>query len=246
MVTKSQEKRLSSLLHDRKIKAVIFDLDGTLYSSADGLEQQIRPAMRKQTMKALNISEDKARELMVRYRNEYGHGVLGLQKEYGVDPKRFLAAVFSGLDRSVIQPYKGLENHIKALSALAPLYLVTNSNTDHAQAVLSALKLKSYFTRIFSIEDLYYRLKPLGTGYENILRRIDVPAQSVLVFDDSYLNLETARKLGMRTVLVSNGLAKRPLFYEMHKMKEHDAPKWVDGSTDHITDFLGSLLNHEH
>lgn len=225
-----------------RIKAFLFDLDGTLYSSTAGLEDQIRPGMRRRVSELLGVSDDKARDLMVRYRSEYGHGVLGLQAEHGIDPDRFLTEVFDRLDRSVIEPYPQLPDVLDAVAKLVKLFLITNSNRSHAEEVLDLIGVRAVFSGVFAIEDANYRLKPRPDGYRNFLDTTSYEPSAVVVFDDSYLNLEVARQLQMRTVLVSNGLVPYPDFWEMHVRERHAAPAWVGAAAPDISGFLDQLL----
>jgi putative hydrolase of the HAD superfamily len=245
MATMSASKttHLREALRAGKIDAFLFDLDGTLYSSTAGLEDQIRPGMRRRVSELLGKDEDEARELMVRYRSEYGHGVLGLQVEHGIDPERFLADVFDRLDRSVIEPYPGLPKILAAAAERVELFLITNSNRSHAEAVLSLLGVRSHFARVFAIEDAGYRLRPRPDGYQVFLKATGYQPSAVAAFDDSYLNLEVANQMGMYTVLVSNGLAPYPDFWEMHRRERHGAPPWVDDSAPGICVFLEQALD---
>ena len=225
-----------------RVTDVIVDLDGTLYSSKAGLEFQIRPKVREHASRLTGLDDRSVRMLMVEGRKKYGHGILALRHEYNIDPWEFLEAVYEEIDRSKIEPYPGLQEQLSKLQDQAALHLLTNSNRSHTLEVLRILNLRGCFASINSIEMSDFCLKPHPKAYLNILKRYDLRASRTLVVDDSYLNLETARDLGMHTCLVSNGIAAPPLFWEMHKQEEHAAPSWVDRSTHDIVEFIKTLL----
>lgn len=245
MATMSASKpiHLREALRAGQVGAFLFDLDGTLYSSTAGLEDQIRPGMRRRVSELLGISEDEARELMMHYRSEYGHGVLGLQAEHSIDPERFLADVFDRLDRSVIEPYPDLPRVLAAAAERVELFLITNSNRSHAEAVLSLLGVRSHFARVFAVEDAGFRLRPQPDGYQKFLKVTGYQPSAIAAFDDSYLNLEVANQMGMYTVLVSNGLVPYPDFWEMHRRERHSAPPWISDSAPDVCVFLEQALD---
>ncbi len=103
---------------------------------------------------------------------------------------------------------------------------------------------KRVFTNVYSVETANYLLKPKRKVFDTRLENLKLPASSVLIFDDSYLNLEVAHKIGMSTVQVSNGIAEAPKFWEIHKKVFHDAPEFVDLSTHSIVQLLDELCTY--
>lgn len=231
------------MLQQKQIRAIVFDLDGTLYSSRAGLEFQLKPKMVGHAASVLNISEDEARALLGKYRKEYRSSVLGLKEYHDIDPTDFLHAVYSSLDLSKIQLYDGLSELVESLSAITPLYLLTNSNRSHAQSVLKKLEILQFFTCVFSVEDAGFIRKPNKEAYETLLANLKLDARSVLCFDDSYPNLQVAHDLGMYTAMVSNGISEPPKFWEMHRLEEHDAPDFVDVCDHSITNLLHAICS---
>lgn len=232
---------LRRAVHAGHIEAIVFDLDGTLYSSKAGLEFQLKPKMVEHTSLALGIRQSEARNLLQKYREEFRSSVLGLQKYHSIDPEEFLNGVYRDLDRSRIVPYSGLSEAMHTLSRLVPLYLLTNSNRQYATLVVEQLGLTGVLIRMFPVEEANFVRKPNLEPYLTLLGRLGVAPQRVLNVDDSYLNLEVAHGLDLLTVLVSNGIADPPKFWEMHKRVYHDAPDYVDYHTHYIADFMSRL-----
>jgi putative hydrolase of the HAD superfamily len=95
----------------------------------------------------------------------------------------------------------------------------SNAPAHYARAVLQALGVRELFDAVFSIESTRFRPKPQAHGFLRLMHahRL-VPAQCVMV-EDSLENLRTARRLGMKTVWVT---------------ESNCAPAWVDASVRHL------------
>ena len=230
-------------LNAGKLLHIIFDLDGTLYSSKSKMEFQIIPNFQDQTSKYLKIPKEDAITLIKKYRKEFVVPILGFKKYHGVDPYAFLNDVFRNIDISKLKPYNGLNIAIKKISEICNVILLTNSNKSHADRILNEIGLRSYFNDILSTERFNFIRKPNKYVYEEILRITGSDPNTILNIDDSYLNLEVANHFGLRTILVSNGIADPPKFWEMHKRIYHDPPTFVDYATHDITKSLNFLTN---
>jgi pyrimidine 5'-nucleotidase len=82
-------------------------------------------------------------------------------------------------------------------------WIFTNSDTNHANRVLSILGINDCFSGIIDIRAIDFACKPDKIAYQRALALTsdDDPVQCVL-FDDSLSNLSTAREMGFFTVLV--------------------------------------------
>jgi len=178
---------------------------------------------------------------MVRSRQAYGHGILGLKHEFGIDPLEFLNDVYRDLDRSRVKPNPPLRAQISALADRCTLRVLTNSTGEHARELLQILGLSSYFHAVHPIEEVGFQLKPSPHPYRYLLDEVGLTSSNTLVFDDSYRNLRTAADFGLRTCLVSNGGAPYPKFWEMHALEVHDPPEWVDAHTHNLASFIDWL-----
>jgi len=85
-----------------------------------------------------------------------------------------------------------------------PLYVYSNTNPAHV----------AYFTKVHAetlkpFRDLYYsstigHRKPDAAGFDHVVRAIGVPASRIVFFDDLAANIESARALGLKAVLVKS------------------------------------------
>lgn len=232
---------LRNKIHNGKIKYVLFDLDGTLYSSKSGIEFQIPPLMVEQTSIELFIDKEESKKLLRLYREEFKSAVLGLKKYHNINPFEFYQKVYEKINISQIEKYCGLKEHIENLSKIVKIYLLSNSNESHVARVLNKLEIYQYFEDLFSVEYANFIRKPNQIAYEIAIENMGANSSEIINIDDSYLNLEVANKIGLHTILVSNGIADPPMFWEMHKKIFHEAPDFVNASFQNIIDAIEAL-----
>jgi glucose-1-phosphatase len=91
---------------------------------------------------------------------------------------------------------------LRTLSPRVPTYLFSNTNPAHYQlwSVRYAEALRPLRRRFISCE-MGLR-KPEPEAFEHVAREIGVPLERLLFLDDTEANLEAARRLGVKTVLV--------------------------------------------
>lgn len=100
---------------------------------------------------------------------------------------------------------------LEVLSKKFRLYLLSNTNAIHLQAFNEVFKketgkasLDAYFTRAYYSSNIGYR-KPNEDVFEFILKDAGIKADETLFIDDSFNNIETAKKLGFKTHLLLAG-----------------------------------------
>jgi HAD superfamily hydrolase (TIGR01509 family) len=79
--------------------------------------------------------------------------------------------------------------------------LLSNSNVLHWRRVLDELGLGALFEHQFA-SHLMGKIKPDAEAFEHVLASLDCQAAQVLFLDDNILNVEAARRIGMRADLV--------------------------------------------
>ncbi|TYR78272.1 HAD-IA family hydrolase [Priestia megaterium] len=231
----------NTLCYLNNINTIILDLDGTIYPES-GITSQIKMYMRQQAAKTLGVNEQNALRMLKTYAKQYATELIGLKELHGINPEYFLEEVYSQINISTIESYEGVRENLRELSKFYTLVLTTNSNRGHAKRVIEKFKLTNIFDFIFSVEDWEFIRKPNPLVFNGILEKVGIEAMNAILFDDSYLNLNTAKKIGMKTVLVSNNIVEPPFFFEMHKQEKHLIPSSVDIATHNISDVLQLLL----
>ncbi len=181
----------------------LLDLDNTLYPAGSGLFELVNERISRYMAERLEIAEEAIPALRDRYWKTYGLTMGGLVAHHGVDPEEYLAYVHDvPLDR-FLRPDPELARALDGLPGEKVIF--TNGSAGHARAVLEHLGIREVFAGICDIAYMDYVPKPRPHGYRKVLlERGADPANSWMV-DDSAENLETARVLGLTTVLVGPG-----------------------------------------
>jgi HAD superfamily hydrolase (TIGR01509 family) len=90
---------------------------------------------------------------------------------------------------------------VRELAARIPLALGTGAFRSEVESVLKATELYDCFTTIVTIEDVQ-RGKPDPQTFELALAGLGLPADAVIVFEDSSFGVSAARAAGLRCVVV--------------------------------------------
>lgn len=142
-----------------------------------------------------------------RYWKTYGTTLEGLRIHYGVDPESYMAYVHDiPLDRYLTE-----DPQLSALLGDLPqeLWVFTNADWRHAEAVLEVLGILKHFSGIVDLFALDFAVKPKPEAYQiaQDLAGEQDPSRCIL-FDDLIPNLLGAKEQGFTTVLVGeNGQA---------------------------------------
>jgi putative hydrolase of the HAD superfamily len=183
----------------------IFDLDNTLHDATPHIFPHINRSMTAYLQEHLQLSEDEADAMRVDYWQRYGATLTGLMKHHGTDPDHFLwhTHQFPELPKMVLREPR-LRNVLKQLPGRKVVF--SNAPEHYALAVLKLLRIDDLFDDVFAIEHSRYQPKPQTAGFRRLLRKHRLNAAQCVMVEDSAENLQTAKRLGMHTVWVSNAL----------------------------------------
>ncbi|MCK2095403.1 pyrimidine 5'-nucleotidase [Thauera aromatica] len=185
----------------------LFDLDNTLHDASPHIFPHINRSMTAYLERHLGLAPEAASALRTHYWRRYGATLLGLMRHHGTDPDHFLVEThrFERLHEMVV-----FERALHAMLRRLPGRKIVFSNAPrhYAEAVLEIMGIRRLFEEVVGIEGLGYQPKPGIHAYRRLLheRRLN-PARCVML-EDSAANLRTAKRLGMRTVLVGRGPGK--------------------------------------
>lgn len=213
-------------------KQILLDLDGTLYPSTLGMERAIVPSLQRAAARALGLELDDALPVIHELNKRYGYCVRGLAAEHGIDPEIVVHETYRDIDRSGIACDIELRDALELLSGLAPVTILTNSSRAHAYDVLDRLGVGQLGLAVAAIEDVGFYLKPDNEVYLSIRESTGYAFAEMLYFDDSVRNLHSGWMAGMKCVLVHNGLASPPMFWENHLRIEHLPPEHIASTYD--------------
>ena len=159
------------------------------------------------------------------YWQRYGATLLGLVKHHGVRADDFLrdAHQFDDLS-SMIRAERGLARLFKRLPGRKILF--TNAPRQYSRLVMRHLGLHRYFAQHIPIEEMrvhgHLQPKPSSRFLRKLLAKQGLQASRCILVEDSLANLRAAKKLGIRTVLVTQYNQEMPL------LKQNNSAACVD------------------
>ena len=183
--------------------AILFDLDNTLYAPERDLFSLIDKRINRFMEEVVAIRPAEVDGLRRHYWKAYGATLQGLIRHYGVDPEHYLEYVHDVDVAGRLFPDVELGRGLAGLAVHR--YVFTNGSRGHAERVLAALGLAEHFEEIFDIRVAAYQPKPCPDPYHGVLAALGLGAERCIMVEDSLDNLETAKQLGMTTVLVGAG-----------------------------------------
>ena len=186
----------------RAARVWVFDLDDTLHNASAHIFPVMNQAMTNYIMDTLAMDEATAHDLRRHYWRVYGATLKGLMRHHQTDPQHFLKVThqFDDLAERVIA-VKRLRHLIKSLAGRKVVF--TNAPRDYALRVLNLLGVADCFELVFSVESTKFHAKPSLRGFQLLLASLRVKASDCVLLEDNAAALMTAKRLGMKTVLLS-------------------------------------------
>lgn len=196
----------------------LFDLDNTLHNASHAIFPAIAQNMNVFMAELLGDGSTPAdaetvNSVRQQYWQRYGATLLGLVKHHGVRADDFLhqAHRFDNLP-SMIRAERGLARLFKRLPGRKILF--TNAPRQYSRQVLRHLGLHRHFAQHIPIEEMrvhgQMQPKPSSRFLRKLLARQGLQARRCILVEDSLENLRAAKKLGIRTVLVTQYTQKMP------------------------------------
>ena len=187
---------------------VVFDLDGTLIDSRRDLADAANALIVEKGGSLLPVDTIAAMvgegaALLVRRALATAGATLEIER----DLPRFLELYDDRL-LAHTTVYEGTCEMLDALSARAPLAVLTNKPQHHTDAVLRGLDLARYFRWVIGGDTTYGR-KPEPGGLRHLMSVAGAAPHESLMVGDSAIDLKTARAAGVRVCLVRYGFGFR-------------------------------------
>jgi putative hydrolase of the HAD superfamily len=191
---------------------LIFDLDNTLYPAEKQLFNLIDVRINRYMTEIVGIPAPEVDALRRNYWRQYGVTLQGLIRHHAVDPEDYLHYVHDIDVTSRLVPDITLRKMLATLPQRKAVF--TNGSTCHAARVLSALGIEDMFEKVYDIRVAAYQPKPFPEPYHAVLEELETVAERCIMIEDSRDNLQTAKRLGMGTILVGEG--QTPDFVDVH------------------------------
>jgi len=206
------------------VKAVIFDLDETLYDEMQFVKSGFMAVSLYMANKS-NISADKFYKKLMEILSESGRGNVFdiVLKKLELFEKASVCELIKVYRTH--KPILSLHSEVNGILAELEnksykLGLITDGNVEVQRNKVDVLGIKDIFAcKVFSDEYGIKKQKPNSFPYRKALKCLSVmPQQSIYVGDNPYKDFITARKLGMHTVRVMRGW-----YLSVSLDKEHEA-----------------------
>ncbi len=217
-------------------KVIVWDLDNTLYRETPEFHDLLDEITAKAAIEDLKLPLDfQTAKAMVTesYRTYRDGGEIFVQK-FGISPKDMFDAYHKRKELNLhpIVPYEGLLQHIEKLPC--PQFILSTSSHDACEAILKHLGLYDFFAeKFYSVEEFdCYKKNESPDVYLKFCAAIGYKPEDCLFIDDSYSNLEFAKKAGMSTMRLCHG-------------KPNDkCSEYIDVAVDNINECLDYLEKH--
>jgi phosphoglycolate phosphatase len=206
-----------------KVRAIIFDLDGTLIDSKLDLVNSVNAmllAMHREEMPVETVA------------GYIGHGaprliasVLGTEStenERAAALNIFLEH-YEKHSLDATRAYPGVEEALASLKR-NPMAVLTNKPTAASLQILEGLGLAKYFQGIYG-GDSFEKKKPDPSGAQFILRELGAAAEESAMVGDSDVDVQTARNAGMRAIAAKYGFGK-------YDREANPADQYIDRLTE--------------
>jgi len=185
------------------MRAILFDLDDTLYPRSAGIMVEIRRLILDFVQARFDLPPKEADALRHQYLVTYGTTMRGLQVNHEIDPEEYLRHVHDFRPSEYLEPNSELDAVLDAIPQEKIVF--TNASREHAQRVLEALGIGRHFSRIVDVRDMAYESKPQPPAYRRVCDLLGLPPEECVLVEDNVRNLCPAKAIGMRTVLVGDG-----------------------------------------
>lgn len=189
------------------VRALVFDLDGTLVDSKVDLANSVNHALRESGLPVL------PNEVIFSY---VGDGATALiRRAVGPGREETLAAVLDRflshyrehlLDTTV--PYPGVEEALSERGGDYRMAVLTNKPIDMTRTILSGLSLDRYFRDVRG-GDSFENKKPNPQGLLRVIESLGASPASTLMVGDSRNDVLAGRGAGAHTCGVTYGLGAK-------------------------------------
>jgi pyrimidine 5'-nucleotidase len=195
---------------------LVFDLDNTLYSfEATGFSIAMRAAIHKWFEVELKMTPEDAAALSNKYYKDYGLSGRGIKLHHqDKDLDQYLEAVHT-LDMSKLAPCPELRTMLERANVAGwELWVMTNGTRKHADDCLQAMGIADIFgERVYDCRDQWANSapgevhnKPEQSAYEAFAKHAkQQPGESMVMIEDSMVNLHAPARLGWIPVWISYG-----------------------------------------
>jgi phosphoglycolate phosphatase len=213
-----------------KIKAIIFDLDGTLIDSVTDLANSVNFSLAEIGLPGHTTEEirsyvgDGVQKLIKRslgqtHLDKFDDALSIFMKHYGEHCTDNTA------------PYPGVAETVPKLAENYLLAILTNKSLEFSHKILQSLEMETYFKHVLG-GDSFSTKKPDPEGIFYLADKWAVdPASEMVMVGDHATDIQVGLKAGCRTVFIEGGIGK----------KRGLRPDFIIGSMAELEELLKNL-----
>jgi putative hydrolase of the HAD superfamily len=185
------------------IRAVIFDLDNTLYPASSAMEALTVRRMNEYTSRLLGLGVEETVAIRRERMPRFGTTLEWLMAEHGFDdPEGYFSYVHPDGEEDTVEFDPGLSPFLDSLTL--PKFVFTNAPMEHADRVLRKLGVADRFERIFDARFCGLKGKPAAAAFSAVLEAIGARAGETVFVDDIPRYVRGFIELGGRGVLIDH------------------------------------------
>ena len=212
------------------VRALIFDLDGTLIDSKLDLIRSVNAMLAEMGREQLHedtISGYIGHGAPQLVGQALGNSATEAERERAL---KFFLAYYENHKMDSTCAYPGVPEALKRLAEF-PMAILTNKPVHISVRILEALGLRKYFRAVYGGNS--FEKKPDPVGAKTILREFGAAPAEALLIGDSEVDVQTARNAGTFAATVNYG-------FGAHDRAAHPADIYLD----RLTDLVPLLGNH--
>ena len=205
------------------VRALIFDLDGTLIDSKLDLVHSVNATLcelKRPEIPEVIISSYIGNGAPVLVAKSLGPGVPPAELDRAL---KFFLTHYEDHKMDNTCAYPGVAEALEHLSAM-PMAVLTNKPERISVRILEALGLAKYFRAIYG-GNTFSTKKPDPLGIHTILREFSARPNEALLIGDSEVDVQTARNAGILSAIVNYG-------FGIHDRAAHPADLYLDRLLD--------------
>lgn len=194
---------VKSMLDVKKIKAVGFDVDGTLYNIPDEMSIEVSNEVTRIAAKLLNRELDDFEEEYIARREKYRGNTLTLGS-FGLDGEQIFQKVIDDfpMEKYIKKDHK-LIKMIAGLKMKYRVFIITNGSGRQVERKLKLMGLdkNDFNPRIYAYDQGW--VKPEPTPFLAAIESLQLqPEETVYVGDREDVDIEGAKAVGMQTIYI--------------------------------------------
>jgi putative hydrolase of the HAD superfamily len=227
----------------------LFDLDNTLHDASHAIFPAISANMNLYIARVLGdgktpASQEAVNAARLGYWKRYGATLLGMIRHHQVSAAHFLQETHELPHLSeMIRAERGLHRLLRQLCGRKILF--TNAPQKYSKDLMHHLGLQRHFQHHISIENMQVhrqlRPKPSRLMLRRLLRKHGVAAGRCILVEDTLVNLKSAKRLGLRTVWITQYLRMSDPIGAAPLPRMLKRPRYVDVKVKSVRQLPGSM-----